>query len=66
MDGQGTDPSMVDQAGRMAALEYLFAATQAAVRQAPADEFLNGLLAATFAEREATLRRISTRQDNWF
>jgi len=66
MDAGGSDPSMVDQAGKMAALEYLYAATQAAVRQAPADEFLNGLLAATFGEREATLRRISTRKDNWF
>jgi len=64
--GDGPDPSMADQAGRMAALEYLFAATQAAVRQAPADQFLNGLLAATRAEREATLRQVSTRRDNWF
>ena len=63
-DTPGGNPA--DQSGRMAALEYLFAATQAAVRQAPADQFLNGLLAATRAEREATLSRISTRQDNWF
>ena len=66
MDREGSDPGMVDQASKMAALEYLYAATQAAVRQAPADEFLNGLLAATFGEREATLRRISTRKDTWF
>jgi len=36
------------------------------VRQAPADPFLNGLLASTMAEREATLRRISSSQDNWY
>lgn len=66
LDRDAPGGSSVDQAGRMAALEYLFAATQAAVRQAPGDQFLNGLLAATRAEREATLTRISTRQDNWF
>lgn len=55
-----------DPRSRFAALEYLVAASQAAVRQAPADPFLNGLLASTMAEREATLRRISNRQDNWF
>jgi hypothetical protein len=42
------------------------AASQAAVRQAPADPFLNGLLASTLAEREATLRKISSGGDNWF
>jgi hypothetical protein len=55
-----------DARSRYAALEYLVAASQAAVRQAPADPFLNGLLASTLAERETALRRISTRTDNWF
>lgn len=55
-----------DPATRFAALEYLVAASQAAVRQAPADPFLNGLLASTLAEREAVLRRISSSRDNWF
>ena len=55
-----------DPRSRYAALEYLVAASQAAVRQAPADPFLNGLLASTLAEREAALRSISTRTDNWF
>ena len=62
-DGPGdrlADPS------RFAALEYLVAASQAAVRQAPADPFLNGLLASTLAEREAMVRRIASRQDSWF
>ncbi|MFQ5535841.1 MAG: hypothetical protein ACE5GJ_00180 [Gemmatimonadota bacterium] len=63
-EGEGTVPG--DPAARMAALQYLVAAGQAAVRQAPADPFLNGLLASTLAEREVTLRRISSRQDNWF
>lgn len=62
----GGEAVMGDPSSRFAALEYLVAAGQAAVRQAPADPFLNGLLASTLAEREATLRRISSRQDNWF
>lgn len=62
----GGDVDVGDPRSRFAALEYLVAASQAAVRQAPADPFLNGLLASTLAEREATLRKISSRQDNWF
>jgi len=64
--GSGDDDLLGDPRGRFAALEYLVAASQAAVRQAPADPFLNGLLASTMAEREATLRRISSSQDNWY
>ena len=60
--GVNTDP--VD---RFAALEVLLSASQAAVRQAPADPFLNGVLMSTMAEREATLRQISSSDgDNWF
>lgn len=66
LEEDGGDVGAGDPRSRFAALEYLVAASQAAVRQAPADPFLNGLLASTLAEREATLRRISTRQDNWF
>jgi hypothetical protein len=64
--GQGGGEDMGDPSSRFAALEYLVAASQAALRQAPADPFLNGLLASTLAEREVTLRRISNRQENWF
>jgi hypothetical protein len=63
---QGGSDVIGDPSSRFAALEYLVAAGQAAVRQAPADPFLNGLLASTMAEREATLRQISNTQDNWF
>lgn len=56
-----------DPAGRYAALEGILAASQAAVREAPTDPFLNGVLVSTLAERDATLRRISTsRDDEWF
>jgi hypothetical protein len=66
LEEQGGSDVIGDPSSRFAALEYLVAAGQAAVRQAPADPFLNGLLASTMAEREATLRRISNSQDNWF
>ena len=57
-----------DPAGRYAALEGILAASRAAVREAPADPFINGILVSTLAERDATLRRISTTadDDNWF
>jgi hypothetical protein len=63
------DDGAGDPAARYAALEYLVRAGQAAVRQAPADPFLNGLLASAMAEQQAVSRRISSgraRQDGWF
>jgi hypothetical protein len=66
---QGEDADAGDPRTRYAALQYLVAASQAAVRQAPADPFLNGLLASTLAERQAVLSRISSqsaKKDNWF
>ncbi len=48
-----------DPASRFAAIEALVATTQAAVREAPADPFLNGVLVSAMAEREAALRRVS-------
>jgi hypothetical protein len=63
---EGSPESFADPASKYAALDYLVAAGQAAVRQAPADPFLNGLLASTLAERQAVLRRISSGGDNWF
>lgn len=55
-----------DPAGRYAALEGLLAASRAAVHEAPADPFINGILVSTLAERQATLRQISTGGDDWF
>ncbi len=66
LDAQGGSDVIGDPSSRFAALDYRVDAGKAAVRQAPADPFLNGLLASTMAEREATLRSISNRQDNWF
>jgi len=62
----GADPAMVDPISRYAALEHLVSVSQAAVRQAPGDPFLNGFLASAIAERDAALRVVSAGQDNWF
>lgn len=59
------DPDL-DSTTRFAAIEYLVRASQAAVREVPADPFLNGFLASAMAEREAQLRRISTQDDHWY
>jgi len=49
-----------DPLDRYIALEALLAAGQAALREAPTDPFLNGLLVNMQAEREAALRGIRT------
>ncbi|MFP3949120.1 MAG: hypothetical protein ACLFWG_10355 [Longimicrobiales bacterium] len=54
-------------AARYAALEALVAASQEAIRHAPADPFFNGVLASTMAERQEAIRQISTSaDDSWF
>jgi hypothetical protein len=59
VDAQG-EPSLIgDPASRFAALEAIVAAGRAAVRQAPADPFVNGVLVSALAEREAILRNAS-------
>jgi hypothetical protein len=66
--GSGEEP-VGEPGARYAALEYLVAATQVAVQQAPADPFLNGLLASALAERQSArqdwARRTSTGQ-GWY
>ncbi|NNF38785.1 MAG: hypothetical protein HKN71_08960 [Gemmatimonadetes bacterium] len=69
VDGQGGDADLADPQRRYAALEYFLAAGEAAVREAPADPFMNGLLASVRAERQAAraaaLRQASQTQD-WY
>jgi len=57
-----------DPVSRYAMLEALMAAGRVAVREAPADPFLNGLLLNMQAERDATLRGLEARwaSDNWY
>jgi len=59
VDAQG-EPSLIgDPTSRFAALEAIVAAGRAAVQQAPADPFVNGVLVSALAEREAILRNAS-------
>ncbi len=59
LDSQG-DPTYVgDPTVRFAALEAIVAAGRAAVQQAPADPYLNGVLVGALAERQALIHRAS-------
>lgn len=61
------DGLLPDPSSRIAALEYLVRAGQAALREAPADPFLNGMVASAMAERDAVLRRVSTDDEaDWY
>ena len=64
----GNDGSrLADPLSVLTALEGLLAASQEAVRLAPADPVFNGFLVNVLAERQDVLRRISTsRDDDWF
>jgi hypothetical protein len=62
----GGENADADPISRFAALEHLVMVSQAAVRQAPSDPFLNGFLASAMAERDAALRMVSANRDNWF
>lgn len=60
MEVEGSTPEgSVDPLTRFATLEALMAASQAAVREAPTDPFLNGLLVNMRAEREVALRGLA-------
>lgn len=63
----GDSPAGTNPVTRFATLEALLAASRAAVREAPTDPFLNGLLVNMRAERDATLRGIQAASgENWF
>ncbi len=59
LDAQGEPELIGDPTSRFAALEGIVAAGRAAVQQAPADPFVNGVLVSALAEREAILRNAS-------
>jgi hypothetical protein len=67
LDAQG-EPSLIgDPTSRFAAVEAIVAAGRAAVQQAPADPFVNGVLVQALAERETILRNAAlTRGDGVF
>lgn len=62
----GGDEEGVDPYSRYAALEHLVLVSQAAVRQAPGDPYLNGFLASAMAERDAAARLVPTSSGGWF
>jgi hypothetical protein len=66
MAAEGIDDTGSDPISRYAALEQLVSVSQAAVRHAPGDPFLNGFLASALAERDAVARMVSLTDDNWF
>jgi hypothetical protein len=66
MARDGVDDNTTDPISRYAALEHLVSVSQAAVRQAPGDPFLNGFLASALAERDAAARVVSVSRENWF
>jgi hypothetical protein len=55
LDSQGDPAYIGDPTVRFAALEAIVAAGRAAVQQAPADPYLNGVLVSALAERQALL-----------
>jgi hypothetical protein len=67
MEGGGQGAPSYDPASRFAALEAITAASQAAVREAPTDPFLNGILASVMAERQSYVQTLTqSNQDNWY
>lgn len=59
LDAQGDPTYIGDPTVRFAALEAIVAAGRAAVQQAPADPYLNGVLVSALAERQALLHQAS-------
>lgn len=64
---ENNGPRISDPLSRVTALEGLLAASQEAVRLAPADPVFNGFLVNVLAERQEVLRQMSTSSDDdWF
>ena len=59
LDAQGEPGYIGDPTARLAGIEAIVAASRAAIRQAPADPYVNGVLVSALAEREAFLRNAS-------
>jgi hypothetical protein len=59
LDSQGDPTYIGDPTTRFAAVEAILAASRAAVQQAPADPYLNGVLVSALAERQVLLRTAS-------
>ena len=67
LTGNDDEPRISNPLSRVTALEGLLAASQEAVRLAPADPVFNGFLVNVLAERQEVLRQMSTSSDDdWF
>ena len=67
LTGASDGPRLEDPLSRVTALEGLLAASQEALRLAPADPVFNGFLVNVLAERQEVLRMISSSgDDDWF
>jgi len=66
MDAQGQPSYVGDPTVRLAAIEAILAASRAAIQQAPADPFVNGVLVNSLAEREFLRNASLTRGDGVF
>jgi len=62
IDAQGEPTLLGDPTSRFAAVEAIVAAGRAALEQAPADPFVNGVLVSAMVERESLLRNASLSQ----
>jgi len=62
-----TPGASVDPRRKAEALELLVQASRNALRSAPYDPFINGMLVNALAEQEAIVRQVDrSRDDNWF
>ncbi len=59
LDAQGEPGYIGNPTARLAGIEAIVAASRAAIQQAPADPYVNGVLVSALAEREAFFRNAS-------
>lgn len=59
LDAQGETSYVGNPTARLAAIEAILAASRAAIQQAPADPYVNGVMVNALAERESFLRNAS-------
>jgi hypothetical protein len=64
IEATGGADQFADPTSRYAGLDYVTQSLEAALREAPADPFFNGMLATARAEQQAVLRHISTTSSN--
>ena|SRR5687767_15135550 len=66
LQAEGGAEGFADPASRYAGLDYMIQSMEAALRQAPADPFFNGMLATARAEKQVVLRSMTASNGNWW